>query len=56
MTDTGEETVPIELGGIINNVRIPLDGSATMLNISGLGEIAYNYISQFGQSAPAGKA
>nr|WP_052050192.1 flagellar hook assembly protein FlgD [Cedecea neteri] len=56
VTDTGEETVPIELGGIINNVRIPLDGSATMLNISGLGEIAYNYISQFGQSAPAGKA
>ncbi|AJZ88526.1 flagellar basal body rod modification protein [Klebsiella michiganensis] len=56
VTDTGEETVPIELGGIINNVRIPLDGSPTMLNISGLGEIAYNYISQFGQSAPAGKA
>lgn len=56
VTDTGEETVPVELGGVVNNVRIPLDGSPTMLHISGLGEIAYNYISQFGQSAPAGKA
>lgn len=56
VTDTGEEKVPVEIGGIVNNVRIPLDGSPTMLNISGLGEIAYNYITQFGQSAPAAKA
>lgn len=54
VTDTGEESVPTEVGGIVSNVRIPLDGSATVLNISGLGEIAYNNITQFG-TTPANK-
>lgn len=53
VTDTGEEKVPLELGGMVNNVRIPLDGRPTMLNIIGLGETAYNHISQFGKSASA---
>ncbi|MBI0278092.1 flagellar hook assembly protein FlgD [Hafnia alvei] len=53
VTDTGEESVPIEVGGVVNNVRIPLDGSATMLNIAGLGEVPYNYISQFGMNSPS---
>lgn len=48
VTDTGEEQVPVELGGIVNNVRIPLDGSPTVLNISGIGDIPYNKITQFG--------
>lgn len=52
VTDTGEDNVPVEIGGVVNNVRIPLDGSATMLNIAGLGEIAYNNITQFGNSKP----
>ena len=51
VTDTGEENVPIEVGGVVNNVRIPLDGSATVLNIDGLGEIAYNNITQFGSAS-----
>lgn len=52
VTDTGEDKVPVEIGGVVNNVRIPLDGSPTMLNIAGLGEIAYNNITQFGNSKP----
>ncbi|WP_227317950.1 flagellar hook assembly protein FlgD [Cedecea davisae] len=56
VTDTGEDKVPVELGGIVNNVRIPLDGSPTVLNISGLGEIAYNHITQFGKSSPSSQA
>ena len=51
VTDTGAENVPIEVGGVVNNVRIPLDGSATVLNIDGLGEIAYNNITQFGSAS-----
>lgn len=56
VTGTGEENVPVEIGGVVNNVRIPLDGSATMLNIAGLGEIAYNNITQFGNSKPNASA
>lgn len=51
VTDTGEENVPIEIGGVVSNVRIPLDGSSTVLNINGLGEIAYNNITQFGTTS-----
>lgn len=51
VTDTGEDTVPIEVGGTVTNVRIPLDGSPTQLNIAGIGEVAYNNITQFGDSA-----
>ena len=48
VTDSGEEKVPVEVGGTVSSVRIPLDGSATKLNITGLGEVAYNTITQFG--------
>lgn len=51
VTDTEETKVPIEVGGVVNNVRIPLDGSPTVLNITGIGEVAYNNITQFGQSS-----
>lgn len=51
VTDTGEEKVPLEMGGVVNNVRIPLDGSPTVLIIDGLGEVAYNNISQFGTAS-----
>lgn len=51
VTDTGEEKVPVEIGGVVNNVRIPLDGSPTLLNIKGIGEIAYNNITQFGTTS-----
>ncbi|SNY68032.1 flagellar hook assembly protein FlgD [Enterobacter sp. CC120223-11] len=51
VTDTGEEAVPVEIGGTVSNVRIPLDGSPTQLNIVGIGEVAYNKITQFGDSA-----
>lgn len=50
VTDTGEEKIPTEVGGTVNNVRIPLDGSPTQLNINGIGDIAYNKITQFGDS------
>jgi len=50
VTDTEETKVPVEVGGVVNNVRIPLDGSPTLLNITGIGEVAYNNITQFGQS------
>lgn len=51
VTDTGEDNVPVEIGGTVTNVRIPLDGSPTQLNIAGIGEVAYNNITQFGDSA-----
>lgn len=51
VTDNEPAKVPIEVGGLVNNVRIPLDGSPTVLNITGIGEVAYNNITQFGQSS-----
>ena len=51
VTDTGEEAVPVEVGGTVTNVRIPLDGSSTVLNINGIGDIAYNNITQFGTTS-----
>ncbi|WP_034943413.1 flagellar hook assembly protein FlgD [Erwinia oleae] len=47
VTDTGEESIPVEIAGTVNSVRIGSDGTP-MLNIPGLGEIAYYNISQFG--------
>lgn len=56
VTDTGESTAPIEIGGTVSNVRIPLDGSATQLNINGIGEVAYHNITQFGSSSSPRRA
>ena len=50
VTDYGGADTGIELGGKVNNVRIPLDGSTTVLNIAGIGEVGYNHISQIGES------
>lgn len=47
VSESDEKKVQIELSGIINNVRIGKDG-ALMLNISGLGEIPFLNISEFG--------
>lgn len=51
VTDTGEDKVPVEIGGTVTNVRLPLDGSPTVLNIAGIGEVVYSNITQFGDSA-----
>ncbi|MRS15557.1 flagellar rod protein [Enterobacteriaceae bacterium RIT691] len=48
VTDTGEEKVPVEIAGQVDDVRIPLDGSTPMLEISGVGEVPFTAISQFG--------
>lgn len=48
VTDTAEKSIPIEIGGTVSNVRIPLKGGVTMLKIAGLGEVPYSSISQFG--------
>ena len=48
VTDTGEEEVPIEVTGVVTDVRIPLDGGTPLLNVSGVGEVPFTMISQFG--------
>lgn len=53
VTDSAEKDVPVEVAGTVNNVRIPLNGGATLLNIAGLGEVPYNRISQFGGKSSA---
>ncbi|RAU33290.1 flagellar hook assembly protein FlgD [Enterobacter sp. ECC-175] len=50
VTDVDDATVPIEVSGVVNNVRIPMDGSAIVLNIPGIGDVPYHQITQFGQS------
>ncbi|MBS2140801.1 hypothetical protein KCA24_31030, partial [Escherichia coli] len=47
-TNTGEEEVPIEVSGEVEDVRIPLDGSSPVLNVAGVGEVPFTMISQFG--------
>ncbi|MRS89687.1 flagellar hook assembly protein FlgD [Enterobacteriaceae bacterium RIT714] len=51
VTDTAKKEVPVEIAGTVNNVRIPVNGGVTQLNIAGLGEVPYNRISQFGGNA-----
>lgn len=54
VTDSGEQQVPIEIAGTVNSVRFDPQTQAPMLKIPGLGDVAYNTISQFGHSkAPA---
>ncbi|WP_312456624.1 flagellar hook capping FlgD N-terminal domain-containing protein [Pseudescherichia sp.] len=48
VTDTGEEAVPVEVAGVVTDVRIPLDGGTPLLNVSGVGEVPFTMISQFG--------
>lgn len=48
VTNTGEEEVPIEVAGEVQDVRIPLDGSTPVLNVEGVGEVPFTMISQFG--------
>jgi len=48
VTETGEEEVPVEVAGVVTDVRIPLDGGTPLLNVSGVGEVPFTMISQFG--------
>nr|WP_312816222.1 flagellar hook capping FlgD N-terminal domain-containing protein [Atlantibacter subterranea] len=48
VTDTGESEVPIEVQGTVEDVRIPLNGDSPVLNVSGVGEVPFIMISQFG--------
>ncbi|HEM6743401.1 TPA: flagellar rod protein [Citrobacter farmeri] len=48
VTNTGQQEVPIEVSGEVNDVRIPLDGSSPVLNVEGVGEVPFTMISQFG--------
>lgn len=48
VTDTGESGVPIEVQGTVEDVRIPLNGDSPVLNVSGVGEVPFIMISQFG--------
>lgn len=48
VTDTGESEVPVEVQGTVEDVRIPLNGDSPVLNVSGVGEVPFIMISQFG--------
>lgn len=48
VTNTGQQEVPIEVSGVVNDVRIPLDGTSPVLNVDGVGEVPFTMISQFG--------
>jgi flagellar basal-body rod modification protein FlgD len=50
VTDAGEKNIPIEIAGTVNSVRFDPQTGAPMINIPGLGEVAYNTIRQFGSS------
>lgn len=51
VTDSGEKSVPVEFGGTVKVVRIsPLNGDIA-LNISGLGDVSFTRIRQFGSAS-----
>lgn len=50
VSGSGEELIPLEVAGKVNNVRISPQGGAPQLNITGLGEVSYSQITQFGPS------
>lgn len=51
VTDIGEENIPLEIAGTVNNVRIPLEGGSALVNVSGLGEVPFYSVSQFGPNS-----
>lgn len=51
VTDVEEKMIPIEIAGTVNNVRIPLEGGSAMVYVTGLGEVPFYTISQFGANA-----
>lgn len=48
VSSSGEEFIPLELAGAVNNVRIPQHGGAAQLNVAGIGNVPYHKIKQFG--------
>lgn len=48
VSSSGEEFIPLELAGAVNNVRIPQHGGAAQLNVAGVGNVPYHKIKQFG--------
>lgn len=48
MTDVDEKNIPVEMGGTVGKVRIPLQGGGPVLSIAGLGDVPFSKISQFG--------
>lgn len=48
VSSSGEEFIPLELAGAVNNVRIPQHGGAAQVNIAGIGDVPYHKIKQFG--------
>ncbi|MES4611901.1 MAG: flagellar hook capping FlgD N-terminal domain-containing protein [Ewingella sp.] len=47
VTNTGESNIPIEVEGRVTDVRIPLDGSTPVLNVSGVGEVPFIMLTEF---------
>jgi flagellar basal-body rod modification protein FlgD len=47
VTNTGEANVPVEIEGRVTDVRIPLDGSTPVLNVTGVGEVPFVMLSEF---------
>lgn len=50
VTDVGEENISIEIAGTVNSVRFDPQTGTPMINVPGLGDVAYGNISQFGNS------
>ncbi|CNG87668.1 flagellar hook assembly protein FlgD [Yersinia kristensenii] len=48
VSSSAEKFIPLELVGVVNNVRIPQRGGAAQLNIAGIGDVPYHKIKQFG--------
>jgi flagellar basal-body rod modification protein FlgD len=48
VTDVDEKNIPVEMGGKVGKVRIPLQGGGPVLSIAGLGDVPFSKISQFG--------
>lgn len=51
VSGSGEEQIPLTLAGTVNHVRIPPQGGTPKLNISGLGDVSYDQVTQFGTAS-----
>ncbi|OON38755.1 hypothetical protein BTJ39_16835 [Izhakiella australiensis] len=52
-TDGGEQNIPLELAGTVNSVRIDPDSHLPVLALSGVGDVLYTRLRQFGSSSAA---
>ncbi|SFN35240.1 flagellar basal-body rod modification protein FlgD [Izhakiella capsodis] len=53
VADGGMQNIPMELSGIVNSIRVDPDSNLPVLTLSGVGDVPYTQLRQFGSRSTA---